>query len=318
MKQRNQSMPSSTLELPENLGARCSLLYVWDEEYTLRALEGYLQFMELKANFEDWDCEQLAPSGVIDLVWKEHLLYNKQYSEACLKYCDNVIGYDPDIALSGDDNLQAQRIKTTKIALKALYGRGYDQDVWNFEGSDLQKKGKVTFSSQSGDLDSTADSTSIKKGAVLESTSSLSVPRLESREESQELDPHQSMIHRDGTISDSDTSEFRVKRTGSGLSGMMRNQESNPTKPANSDSVTVKIKCFIDGKTQDTCIRVKRTTKMKKVEDCLARLMNLDSSESLRFLVDGEQVSPWETLESMKIDDPEQHWFTVMPKVGFQ
>ena len=79
--------------------------------------------------------------------------------------------------------------------------------------------------------------------------------------------------------------------------------------------MTVKIKCFIDGKTQDTCIRVKRTTKMKKVEDCLAKLMNLDGAENVRFLVDGEQVSPWETLESLKVVDPEQHWFTVMPKV---
>lgn len=312
-----KTMPSRSLELPENLGARCSLLYVWDEEYTLRALEGYLQFMELKANFEDWDCDQLAPSGVIDLVWKEHLLYNKQYAKACLDYCDNIIGYDPDIALSGEEALQAQRIKTTKIALKALYGRGYDQDVWNFEGTDLQKKGKVTFSSRSSD-NPTMETSPIKKGNLLESASScLSVPRLESREENQETDPHQNAIHRDGTISDSDTSELRLARTGSNLSGMQRsvNHES-PTK--NSESVTVKIKCFIDGKTQDTCIRVKRTTKMKKVEDCLARLMNLESSESLRFLVDGEQVSPWETLESMKVEDPEQHWFTVMPKVGFQ
>lgn len=303
-------MPQRTLDLPENLGARCSLLYVWDEEYTLRALEGYLQFMELKANFEDWDSEQLAPSGVIDLVWQQHLLYNRQYTQACQSYCEKVIGYDPDVALAGDHNMQVQRVKTTKIALKALYGRGYDKDVWNFEVSDLNsKKGKVTFNSNP------ADDNSSKK---------TSSSRYEAREENLDIDTRENgqCLTRDGTISDSDASDLR--RSNSNLSGMQSarivKQPTTSTKANSngSESVTVKIKCFIDGKTQDTCIRVKRTTKMKKVEDCLARLMHLDSADNLRFLVDGEQVSPLETLESMKVEDPEQHWFTVMPKVGFQ
>ena len=311
MRKRMQNTPQNALELPENLGARCSLLYVWDEEYTLRALEGYLQFMELKANFEDWDSEQLAPSGAIDLVWQQHLLYHKQYAKACLKYCNNVIGYDPDVTLGGDQELQAQRIKTTQIALKALFGRGYDKDVWNFEGNDLQKKGKVTFNSSTQEPGQTKETITGHKAGQ-------SNARYETREENHDEDARDHPICRDGTLSDSDASDMRFGAMQGLSQGRATPMPNQATKPANSESVTVKIKCFIDGKTQDTCIRVKRSTKMKKVEDCLARLMNLDSAENLRFLVDGEQVSPWETLESMKVEDPEQHWFTVMPKVGFQ
>ncbi|CAB9498656.1 expressed unknown protein [Seminavis robusta] len=336
-----------SLQLPENLGARCSLLYVWDEEYTVRALEGYLQFMELKANFEDWDCEHLAPSVVIDLVWQQHLLYNKQYIRACDEYCGALIAYDPDLSLVADSSTQEQRIKTTKIALKALYGRKYDVDVWNFlEASGTNKKagsGIPPRTTESNNQDSVAtreDKKPAPRPSPPQGASNTNRSRFDAREDQEHpararRNDNQAEIIRDGTLSDTDSSEFRVATSrplrhhitpmaqnripqSSNVSTATSKQSSTKGTNAssNAESVTVKIKCFIDGKTQDTCIRVKRTTKMKKVEDCLAKLMNLESSENLRFLVDGEQVSPWETLETMKVVDPEQHWFTVMPKVS--
>ena len=296
-RRRGAMSPASALQLPDNLGARCSLLYMWDEDFTVRAMEGYLQFMELKANFEDWDCQQLAPSIIIDLVWQQHLLYNKQYNEACENYCGQVIGYDPDAKLLEDGPKQEQQIKTTTIALKALYGRRFDGNVWSFHAtgsphqiSQKSISSKVTFDG----------SVEVKKDD-------------EARQE-QEEPP----VNRDETLSDSEAessiAQQQRQQQQRELHSLPKSNKNSNT--ASGESVTVKIKCFIDGKTQDTCIRVKRTTKMKKVEDCLARLMNLDGADSVRFLVDGEQVSPWETLESMKVVDPEQHWFTVMPKVA--
>lgn len=301
----------TALQLPDNLGARCSLLFQWDEDYTVRALEGYLQFMELKANFEDWDSDQLAPSTVIDLVWQQHLLYNKQYNEACTTYCGQLIGYDPDSALMQEGKEQGMLVKTTKIALKALFGRRFDGNIWSFQahGSidpNLSLKGiasKVTFDG----------SVEVRKND-------------ETREEEHGEPP----VRHNDTISDSEAEgpsshrqqqqqqEQQHRQNATREQHLPKNKSdgSSPAPPTTGESVTVKIKCFIDGKTQDTCIRVKRTTKMKKVEDCLARLMHLDGADSVRFLVDGEQVSPWETLESMKVIDPEQHWFTVMPKVA--
>ena len=287
--------PISVLQLPENLGARCSLLYMWDEEYTVRAMEAYLQFMELKANFEDWDAEQLAPSNVIDLVWQQHILYNKQYSEACKNYCGQVIGYDPDAKLLQDESEQEQKVKTTKIALKALYGRKFDGNIWDFH--------------------STGRPQDMPNNTGFNSTTSRASGAIENRQQPAE----EPTVRRNDTISDSEAESHSYQQQQQHRQ-QLQHQQQTPIQNANTsgESVTVKIKCFIDGKTQDTCIRVKRTTKMKKVEDCLAKLMNLESSDSLRFLVDGEQVSPWETLDSMKVEDPEQHWFTVMPKVGFQ
>ena len=290
--------PVSALQLPDNLGARCSLLYVWDEDYTVRAMEAYLQFMELKANFEDWDSEQLAPSNVIDLVWQQHILYNKQYNEACKNYCGQVIGYDPDAKLLQDEKQEEQRVKTTKIALKALYGRKFDGNIWDFRSSGTPQdmphiksinSSKVTFESH---------------------------PAKKDADEMRQSVPDEPPVRRNDTISDSEAeSQFNHRQEQRRQPASSHDEPLPQSTPMSGESVTVKIKCFIDGKTQDTCIRVKRTTKMKKVEDCLAKLMNLDGAENVRFLVDGEQVSPWETLESMKVVDPEQHWFTVMPKV---
>jgi Ubiquitin-2 like Rad60 SUMO-like/Glycine-rich domain-containing protein-like len=343
MRKRNIQNPplDASLSLPDSLVTRCSALYLWDEEYALRAIEGYLQFMELKANFEDWDCEQLAPSVVIDLVWQQHLLYNKQYNQACDEYCGNLIGYDAEAILHANSPLQEQRIKTTKIALKALYGRSYDADVWNFIAASGMNKSPGKESHHSRPLSSIGeprDSINArgysKLPAAIKAPAMIANPRYnDSRQDADDSDGYNNRtgvggsssgsIRRDETISDSETSDMRLAILAS--KQLHQQEEANhstngdnriaSSRHKSNESVTVKIKAFIDGKTQDTCIRVKRTTKMKKVEDCLAKLMNLESAENLRFMIDGEQVSPWETLESMNVVDPEQHWFTVMPKV---
>lgn len=303
------SSPRQAFRIPENLVARCSLLFLWDEDYTVRVIEGYLQLMELKVNFEDWDADQLAPSSVIDMVWQQHLLYNKQYSNACKDFCGEVIGYDPDAILDHGSN--EKRIETTMIALKALFGRGVDDEVWNFKASfagpsgssasvDAQKrKGRVTFDAE------------VEKSIYDDKKTTINQPYPQQIQTNNhnlnrhpgtggDAPPGSSADSRDDGVSDGEAS-MQIKLAASGGSSQ-------------SETVNVKIKCFLDGKTQDTCIRVKRVTKMKKVEDCLAKLMNLESSDNIRFLVDGNPVEPWETLQSMKIDDPEQHWFTVMPK----
>mgnify|MGYP005851965319 CR=1 FL=1 len=267
--------------------------------------------MELKVNFEDWDAQQLAPSNVVDLIWQQHLLYNKEYNQACNDLCGQVIGYDPDATL--DPVANEKKIERTLISLKALFGRDFDEDVWNFKGtnnrgagvgasvgasdargSEQQKKSRVTFNAEVKKED-----TSNKNKLPLYPHSNRDRSEVPNHNPASNLVPES----RDETVSDSETSQGGIlKMAASGGSQSM-------------DTVNVRIKCFLDGKTQDTCIRVKRTTKMKKVEDCLARLMNLESGESIRFLIDGEQISPWETLQSLKIDEPDQHWFTVMPKV---
>jgi Glycine-rich domain-containing protein-like len=351
MRKRNIQIPpqDASLSLPDSLGTRCAVIHAWDDEYASRALEGYLQFMELKANFEDWDCEQLAPSVAIDLVWQQHLLYNRQYHQACEEYCGFIIGYDAEASLHADSPSQEQKIKTTKIALKALYGRSYDADVWNFQALSGNNKGaskvvprnRSISTATSGPKESISTRGYTKLPAAIQEPALIANPRYHDYRQDQggsddgynnrarAVGSTSDSICRDETISDSEASDMRLAILASQQLLYQQEQQNHATNDANrllsshhdnrpviknNDSVTVKIKCFIDGKTQDTCIRVKRTTKMKKVEDCLAKLMNLESADNLRFMIDGEQVSPWESLDSMKVVDPEQHWFTVMPK----
>ena len=116
--------------VPDSLKHRLMRGFGWSSEFAGSALEGYRQFMKLKLQLEDWDATALSPSLVVDRVWHEHLLDNKHYNQACLDYAKTIIYHDPDGALNKHDH--AERLKTTKVALKVLFGQGINTDVWNF------------------------------------------------------------------------------------------------------------------------------------------------------------------------------------------
>lgn len=100
------------------------------EEFALRTLRGYRQFMELKSVMNDWQELKLAPSVPINQMWELHLLDNLNYTEDCLLLFGRVIGHNPDAIL--DSAALRERVITTQIAFQARYGDDLDQDVWDF------------------------------------------------------------------------------------------------------------------------------------------------------------------------------------------
>jgi hypothetical protein len=118
--------------LPATLMARCMRAYDWSNEFTERALLGYRQFMKLKIQVEDFSAQTLFPSLTVELVWRQHILDVGHYCKACFEYCEErLIDYNPDSGL--DQSALHDQITATHVALKALFGRQVDTEIWSFD-----------------------------------------------------------------------------------------------------------------------------------------------------------------------------------------
>jgi hypothetical protein len=118
--------------LPATLMARCMRAYDWTNEFTERALLGYRQFMKLKIQVEDFAAQTLFPSLTVELVWRQHILDVGHYCKACFEYCEErLIDYNPDSGL--DQSALHDQITATQVALKALFGRQVDAEIWSFD-----------------------------------------------------------------------------------------------------------------------------------------------------------------------------------------
>ncbi|CAB9529542.1 expressed unknown protein [Seminavis robusta] len=132
----HQQVTDYSLDLPESLRERCLRYYGWDDAFTKKALRGYRQFMQLKMQLEDWHAEILSPSPTIDAVWLQHIVDVEQYVNACLDYCDNLIGHNPDDDLD-NSGARKERIRTTMRSLKLVFARDIDREVWSFGDMNL-------------------------------------------------------------------------------------------------------------------------------------------------------------------------------------
>ncbi|CAB9497234.1 expressed unknown protein [Seminavis robusta] len=124
------------LQLPATLAAGCAESYGWTEEFTARAITGYRQFMKLKLNLEDWDATQLAPSAAVEEVWQQHILYTTHYAKACKDYTGgHTMEHHPEVGLDNNNEAEStnktERIKTTQLGMKSLFGRNkMDAEIW--------------------------------------------------------------------------------------------------------------------------------------------------------------------------------------------
>jgi hypothetical protein len=113
------------------LFTRCIRECGWSQVYTTRVLKGYRQFLELKTSVEDWDAEILSPPLPIDQMWHQHILDVKNCVADCMLLCGNLVGHNPDGGFDGSDRVS--RIRSTKVALKARFGKDFDNEICSFE-----------------------------------------------------------------------------------------------------------------------------------------------------------------------------------------
>jgi small ubiquitin-related modifier len=109
---------------------RCIRIHGWSEEFALKVLAGYRQFLGWKNIFEDFHANKLSPSIAVDQMWHQHILDNRNFAEDCQLLFGKIIFHDPDGGL--DVEAHRKRIANTKNALCMQYGEDYDREVWNF------------------------------------------------------------------------------------------------------------------------------------------------------------------------------------------
>ena len=131
--------------LPDGLKPRCVRAYDWSDEFTERALLGYRQFIKLKIQVEDFAAQTLYPSLTVELVWRQHILDVGHYCKSCADYCEGkLLDYNPDKGLG--QAARHEQISATQVALKALFGRQVDAEVWSFNQKDDGVKTRPSMS----------------------------------------------------------------------------------------------------------------------------------------------------------------------------
>ena len=127
----NNIMSLNLTEEGEILQERCREEYNWSKEQSKRAVEAYVQFLDLKAQMNDWEATILSPSPIINKVWRLHVLDTRAYLQTCQAYARRFIHYD---SVRGFDVIsQNKRIETTKIAVMARFGhQTLEYAEWHF------------------------------------------------------------------------------------------------------------------------------------------------------------------------------------------
>lgn len=204
--------------LPQNLKARCMRSYGWDEAFTDEALQGYLQFMKLKIQHEDWDAKILCPSVTVDLVWRLHVLDIEHYKVSFDDYCGSIanISYDPDGDL--ESAARDERIKTTKISLTALFGReSVDSKIWSFESKKKTKKAKKPSKKRNTDKAEKTSGTSFSSAARLNETNGSIIGKGAGKNDSESLGGDMCAMKNESTSDNRDTKDTNDGATKDGI-----------------------------------------------------------------------------------------------------
>jgi len=100
-----------TIDLVE----RCVTELGWNKTKSVELVEQYIWFFLKKIELEDWNCESLSPSPMVDQVWHLHILDTRAYAKACGK---NFVNHDPRGAYSVNTEARNKRYTQTYMQLQ--------------------------------------------------------------------------------------------------------------------------------------------------------------------------------------------------------
>mmetsp|Transcript_93793 Transcript_93793/g.130199 ORF Transcript_93793/g.130199 Transcript_93793/m.130199 type:complete len:95 (+) Transcript_93793:51-335(+) len=78
--------------------------------------------------------------------------------------------------------------------------------------------------------------------------------------------------------------------------------ETKPEGAAPAEPITIRVR---DQTGEETFFKIKKSTKMQKVFETYASRKGVQS-QSLRFLLDGERIEPYQTPQDLDLDDQDQ------------
>jgi uncharacterized protein (TIGR04222 family) len=98
----------------------------WTRNFTAKAILEYKKFMYLAAVSDT----MVSPSGVVDIVWHQHLIFTKSYEEFC-GILGKIIQHVPSTRQRGEFEVFRQARERTKQLYTTAFG-AQPEEIWNY------------------------------------------------------------------------------------------------------------------------------------------------------------------------------------------
>ncbi|CAB9497239.1 smt3 suppressor of mif two 3 homolog [Seminavis robusta] len=313
---------NQSFQIPSNLQAGCMRAYEWSQELTARVIKGYLQFMKLKLQLEDWDATQLSPTPGVDKVWHQHLLHPVHYAKACQDYTSgHIIDHNPD----GGLNVAAwmKRLRNTEMCLKTLLGRNkMDQMIWSFlyihdkedddeseEEETDRKKPRLSRSEDDG-MVSFEIRHATRAGPTKTFRVNCNTPFASSFSDFPSNKRNNlNYFFGNKLVNGGDTPngigmESVCQRTGERKHHTMK---AVPPLTSSTRNQTLPVTIIVMDQTgEKTFLKLKRNTEMHTVFQTYGTRKGVEDLNNLVFLLDSERIDPWQTCTTLELDDQDE------------
>jgi hypothetical protein len=109
--------------------------YDWSKLFAKCAIVEYIQFMKLKIGLRDIDDKILAPSGVVECIWVEHIDNPEKYFMFCTRVNHNNIIHRESQLQKSDDVSIGQLNEKYSTTLSLLSDDSFNEvDIWSHSG----------------------------------------------------------------------------------------------------------------------------------------------------------------------------------------
>ncbi|CAJ1941614.1 unnamed protein product [Cylindrotheca closterium] len=126
---------------PKKAGAsrllrRCQQVMNWSPTFSHRVLMGYMDFLEMKKDANDFEGNQIVPSTVVHQMWRQHILDTHNYTKYCCLLVGERVEYPADDNPISDSKTKNKRIANTRSRLcqrKNCEPVELDEEIWAYE-----------------------------------------------------------------------------------------------------------------------------------------------------------------------------------------
>lgn len=307
------------------LAARCRREYGWSQELTAKAIHGYGLFMHLKVSEEDWTATKLSPPLIIDKVWHQHILDVGGYVKCCNDFCGHLMEHNPDGGL--DTAARAERIKNTKSLLIDVGDETViDREIWSFDNNPGFQRRVRRREDAGDDVDpgDNADAGDDDDGQVVFTIHYIGLGRFHGRDFSKEFTIGKQTHFSQSLAEFANMAELPTTTTpllylnsseliaetdspssigwGRSLMKIVAFHEPDPMKELPQRAITIR---FLDQTGDVTFFKLKQQTLMHKVINIYSERKRVRAN-SLRVLLSGEKVLPWQTPLDLELYDGDQ------------
>jgi uncharacterized protein (TIGR04222 family) len=109
-----------------NFSTRLAKENYWTKNFTATAIQEYKKFMYLAGTSD----MMVSPSGVVDTVWHQHLVFTNSYNEIC-----SILGKTIQHIPSTHNKVEAGKFKQAKERTRKLYSESFGEmprEIWEY------------------------------------------------------------------------------------------------------------------------------------------------------------------------------------------